>query len=137
MTRSWLAIALCAGLAAGALSLLLARPRTASAPGEGAAPAESVSIALDVRADEVHATRLAVELGNAVRVAATNHDTVPVRLTLAGYEDRLDIGVLAPGSTWRGAFLADRPGEDFAWLVDGRPAGRFAVTGSHLVEGHR
>jgi hypothetical protein len=59
------------------------------------------------------------------------------RLTLAGYEDRLDIPALAPGAGWTGQFLADRPGEDFAWLLDGQPAGRLTVTGSHLVEGHR
>ena len=44
---------------------------------------------------------------------------------------------LAPGAGWTGEFLADRPGEDFAWLLDGEPAGRLTVTGSHLVEGHR
>jgi hypothetical protein len=60
-----------------------------------------------------------------------------VGLALAGYEDRLAIPALSPGATWSGEFIADRPGEDFAWLLDGVPAGRLAVTGSHLVEGHR
>jgi hypothetical protein len=67
----------------------------------------------------------------------TNGAAVPQRLRLSGYEDRVDSGDLAPGATWRGAFLADRPGEDFAWLVGGGPSGQLAVRGSHLVEGHR
>ena len=33
--------------------------------------------------------------------------------------------------------LADRPGDDFAWIVDGAAVGRLVVQGSHLVEGHR
>jgi hypothetical protein len=61
----------------------------------------------------------------------------PVRLALAGYEDRLDIPPLDPGTVWHGEFHAERPGEDFPWLLDGRPAGRLTVAGAHLVEGHR
>ena len=33
--------------------------------------------------------------------------------------------------------IAERDWRNFAWTIDGRPAGRFAVQGSHLVEGHR
>jgi len=33
--------------------------------------------------------------------------------------------------------LVDRPGDDFPWLVDGRPSGRFVVAGSHLEDGRR
>ena len=29
------------------------------------------------------------------------------------------------------------PGEDFAWLLNGKPAAKLRVAGSHLVEGHR
>ena len=33
--------------------------------------------------------------------------------------------------------FADRPGDDFAWEVNGQVAGKLTVSGSHLVEGHR
>ena len=59
------------------------------------------------------------------------------RLALHGYQDKLMIGWIEPDSTWRGEFLADRPGEDFAWMLEGEPAGKLSVTGSHLVDGHR
>jgi hypothetical protein len=54
-----------------------------------------------------------------------------------GYQDRFGAAHVAPDSVWRCEFVADLPGEDFAWMVDGTPAGRFEVKGSHLVEGHR
>ena len=72
-----------------------------------------------------------------VRLTVTNRDARPASLTLAGYEARLGVVRVAPDSLWRGEFLADRPGQDFAWMLDGAPVGRLAVTGSHLVEGHR
>lgn len=78
----------------------------------------------------------AVPKGTRVRLVVAGLGDREVRLSLAGYEDRVSITV-APGDTARTDFAADRPGEDFAWLVDGKPAGRLAVTGSHLVEGHR
>jgi hypothetical protein len=60
-----------------------------------------------------------------------------VTLRLAGYQDRVSLDSLAAGETRVVEFLADRPGEDFTWLIDGRPSGWFLVTGSHLVGGHR
>jgi hypothetical protein len=44
---------------------------------------------------------------------------------------------IEPGAIGHGEFTADLPGEDFAWLVNGRPLGRLTVAGSHLIEGHR
>ena len=137
MSGRWLLVGTLALAGAVAVSALLRVPTAPVDIGVGIAPAETVKVALDVREDAVHATRVAVDANQAVRLEATNHGLVPVRLRLSGYEDRVDIGPLAPGATWRGAFLADRPGEDFAWLVDGRPAGRLQVRGSHLEEGHR
>jgi hypothetical protein len=135
--RRWLAIGVFALAGAGAVSVFLRLPPAPAVTGSASAPAESVRVALDVREDAVFATLAGVDAQRAVKLEATNHGLVPVRLQLSGYEDRVDSGPLAPGATWRGAFLADRPGEDFAWLVDGRPAGRFEIRGSHLVEGHR
>jgi hypothetical protein len=137
VSRRWLLVGTLALAGAVAVSALLRVPPAPGGSGVAAAPADTVRVALDVREDAVHATRVAVDANQAVRLEATNHGLAPVRLGLSGYEDRVDSGPLAPGATWRGAFLADRPGEDFAWLVDGQPAGRFQVRGSHLEEGHR
>jgi hypothetical protein len=78
-----------------------------------------------------------VPKGTRVLLSVTNRRRLPVEVALPGYEDHLPSFRLRAGETWRGAFLADRPGEDFAWMIDGSPAGRFTVAGSHLVEGHR
>lgn len=78
-----------------------------------------------------------VARGSRVRLRVDYRGERPARLALAGYQDRLAIPALAPGAVWTGEFLADRPGEDFAWLLDGEPAGRLTVIGSHLVDGHR
>lgn len=72
-----------------------------------------------------------------VRLTITNRDMRAASITLAGYEDRLGELRVAPDSLWRGEFVADRPGQDFAWMLAGAPAGRLEVAGSHLVEGHR
>jgi hypothetical protein len=72
-----------------------------------------------------------------VRLSVCNRGTTPVRFAVAGYESRVRLDAIAPGATAHAGFTADLPGGDFALLVDARPAGRFAVTGSHLVEGHR
>jgi hypothetical protein len=66
-----------------------------------------------------------------------NRDRVRIRVSLTGYEDRVSSGPIAPDSTWRVRFVADRPGDDFEWQVNGHPAGRFIVMGSHLDEGRR
>ena len=72
-----------------------------------------------------------------VRLTIVNRRRDRVGLALHGYQDKLMIGWIEPDSTWRGEFLADRPGEDFAWMLEGEPAGKLSVTGSHLVDGHR
>jgi hypothetical protein len=80
---------------------------------------------------------VSVEKGQTVAVTVTNAGHAPARLELPGYEDRVAAVTIDPGVTWRVQFVADRPGDDFAWTVNGEPAGRLLVTGSHLVEGHR
>ncbi len=107
--------------------------RGASAP----APAPVVALALEVRDGAVAPEAAQVPKDHRVQLTVANRGTTAARLTLTGYEDRLAIPPLSPGGTWSGEFLADRPGDDFAWLLQGQPAGRFTVTGSHLVEGHR
>jgi hypothetical protein len=109
-------------------------PRATAAP-VAAAPAHD--LALELRDGAIVPDPVAVPKGARVRLTVRNAGRAPVRLALAGYEDRVAVDALAADSTWSVAFTADRPGEDFPWMADGRPAGRFQVTGSHLVEGHR
>jgi hypothetical protein len=72
-----------------------------------------------------------------VRLTIVNRRRDRVGLALHGYQDKLMIGWIDPDSTWRGEFLADRPGEGFAWMLEGEPVGKLTVLGSHLVDGHR
>ncbi len=136
MSRRYLALA--AGVAVIALALaFVGRPRPASAPPH-AAPAPVVAEVTVTIADGLVTTRpAAVPVGRLVRLRVEHRGGDGTRLALAGYQDRLAIPPLSPGGDWSGEFLADRPGDDLPWLLDDRPAGRFAVTGSHLVEGHR
>ena len=129
-------------LMAGTIVLALAltvigRPRTAATPPPAAPMTPVVDLALIIAGGQVSPGISAAPKGHRMRLRVENRGEGTARLALAGYEDRLVIPPLAPGGSWTGEFLADRPGDDFAWLLDGRPAGRFAVTGSHLVEGHR
>lgn len=96
-----------------------------------------ISISLEIRDGSVAPPSIEVPKDWRVRLEVRNRGHAPARFGLAGYEDRLRPDKIAPGASWSAEFLADRPGEDFAWLIDGEPAGRLGVTGSHLVEGHR
>jgi hypothetical protein len=107
-------------------------PRIAAAP-----TPDSIVVALTLTEAGVSPELVTVRKDHRVVLTVTNHRRQATGLSLQGYQDVLAPGILAPGATWRGSFLADRPGEDFRWMVEGEPAGRFVVVGSHLVEGHR
>ena len=97
-----------------------------------------VEVALRIEPDGTMTPALVrVEKGARVRVTVTNHGESPARVELPGYGDAVPSASVDAGETWSAQFLADRPGEDFAWVVNGAPASRFVVTGSHLIEGHR
>lgn len=126
-----------AALALAGLLALLQRGARSDGPA-GAKPMNPpVTMTLGIYGDSVLAVPAAVPVGTTIELAITNVSDAPARLSLAGYEDRVDSGVLEPDGSKRITFLADRPGERFAWMVGGRPRGRLDVTGSHLVEGHR
>lgn len=137
MKRSYYRLALAVvvvGLALGILSRLPRRetPRPAAEPA-----AVRVDVALDLAPDgSVETDRAAVPKGAEVVLHVANRGSAPRTLSLSGYEDRLRVPA-PPGETAHAAFRADRPGGDLAWLVDGTPTGRFAVSGSHLDEGRR
>ena len=136
MKGRYLSLAIGVVLVAMALSML-GRPHRAEAPAATAAPAPVVVLTLAIEGGRLAPAMTSVAKGSRVRLRVGVHGTREAKLTLAGYQDRLAIPPLAPGTTWTGEFIADRPGDDFAWLIDGVPAGRLAVTGSHLIEGHR
>jgi hypothetical protein len=132
---AWLlAFALLAALLLGPLARLAGRSSATARP---APPVPEATLALAIVDDRLAPESSAVPKDHRVRLVVTNRDARARTLTLAGYRDRLAPRTLAPGEVWSATFLADRPGDDFAWLLDGRPAGRFKVLGSHLVEDHR
>ena len=137
MKRSYLLLFGAVAVLAVTLTVL-GRPRRHLAAVPAIAPASpAVDLLIGVAGGQVTPALASVPKGCRVRLRVDYRGAGPARLRLAGYEDRLRIPALEPGVVWTGEFLADRPGEDFAWLLDGQPAGRLTVTGSHLVEGHR
>lgn len=120
-----------------AVSLLARMPRGSGPDAAAVATMPSLDLALTIENGQLSPESAAVPKGHLVRLTITNRGGSPLAVRLAGYEDRVTIASLAPSATWTGEFVADRPGDDFAWLVDEHPAGRLAVTGSHLIEGHR
>lgn len=134
----WLAVAIVALTAAlttwgGRLSR---RPALTASSDSARAPAADVELMIGPDGGMTPAS-VTVEKGSRVHVSMSNTGPTPVRVELPGYEVRFPGVTIAPGGRWSGEFVADRPGDDFAWLVDGKPAGRLVVTGSHLIEGHR
>lgn len=111
-----------------------APPRDTAAAGS---KAPIVSVSIEVKDGAIDPATVSVPKGDRVRLTVVNHDVTTAHVTLSGYEDRVQIPPLRPRDHWMGTFLADRPGGDFAWVLNGVPTGRFAVTGSHLEEGHR
>jgi hypothetical protein len=124
---------------AATLVAVAARPRRAApeAAVVAAAPGADVAIALAIEGGLAAPAATSAPKGARVTLAAENRDAAPRRVALLGYEGRFAPVTIEPGRSVLVRFTADRPGGDFAWMIDGRPAGRFSVTGSHLVEGHR
>ena len=102
-----------------------------------AAQPDSVAVTLTLTDQGVEPPLVTVPKDQRVVLTIVNHRRLASGVSLQGYQDAFMAGILAPGATWHGSFVADRPGEDFAWIVEGEPTGRFIVQGSHLVEGHR
>ena len=137
MTRAYRNVLIAVMISALLVAVLARRPHRSVTPSGSAAVAPSVRLALEVHDGAMTPDPAGVPKDHEVELSITNREASVVRVTLGGYEDRVDTGAIAPGVTWSGRFLADRPGQDFAWLIGGRPVGRLAVAGSHLEEGHR
>ena len=137
MTRPYvvlLVVALGAAVALGVMGRRHPTPRPAAAP---TVALPTVALRVEVRDGAVEPANAAVPKDHRVELDVVNRGRAPVSVRLAGYEDRVAVDSLAGGASRHVAFDADRPGEDFAWLLDGRPVGRLSVTGSHLAEGRR
>lgn len=128
-----LLLVLAAALAVSALSRL---PRPATRP-EAPGEIPIVELSIEVGDSTVTPASASVPKDHRVRLLIHNAAARPRSVRLAGYDGPVSIAALAADSTWQVEFLSELPGEDFAWLVDGKPMGRLSVTGSHLVEGHR
>ena len=126
-----------AALAGAVLAGPARRLATRSSPAAAPAALPTTSLTLFLGSDGLQPEQSEVPKDHRVSITVANHTGRAVTLALAGYEGRLDIGRIEDGETWCGGFTSELPGDDFAWLVDGKPAGRLAVTGSHLTEGRR
>lgn len=127
------------GLGAASVLFAIGRRSPATAP-EDVATSDLRAVDLELVITKEHRLEpqvAAVPKDHRVRLTVWNRDTRPVSMTLMGYQDRVAVRMVPPDSAWRGEFVADRPGEDFAWMLEGTPVGRLEVRGSHLVEGHR
>lgn len=131
-----LALALTAVLLASGVTLVARRPH-AAAPAPVAAPLPDTSLTIVMGHDGLQPERASVPKDHRVSLTFSNHSGHAIVVSLSGYDPEPGIGRLEDGDTWCGTFTSDRPGDDFAWIVDGKPAGRLAVSGSHLAEGHR
>jgi len=124
-------------LAAIVLSLIPRLPHRATRPAVAPERAAPISMTVDVYPDRVTTMPSTIPVGRKVALTVVNHTPKAVHLKLAGYEDVVDSNEIDPDSNWTLTFDADRPGEQFAWIVDGEPRGRLDILGSHLIEGHR
>jgi hypothetical protein len=137
MTRAYAALFAVTLVAALALSAFGRRPHHEVVRTAESTPVPEVAVAIEIGANGVAPERVSVPKDHRVRLTVARRAGPPVTLQLAGYQDRVSLDSLAAGETRVVEFVADRPGEDFTWLIDGRPSGWFLVTGSHLVGGHR
>lgn len=137
MKRAWGILG--AIVVAGALALAVAArlPQPAADP-VAAKPVPPLDLAtLELSGGQVIPARTAGVLGHRLAITVRNGGHSPARLALSGYEHAFAPRVLAPGESRTDTLLLDLPGEDFAWMIDGLPAGQLLVAGSHLAEGHR
>ena len=134
MKRPYLRLAVTVAVVGLALGLLSRLPRRDSARLRPTPAAERFEVSVEIGADgSVTADPTSVPKGAFLVFRVVNLGTLPRTLSLSGYEERLRLRV-TPGEFAHAILRADRPGSDLAWLVDGTPTGRFAVTGSHLEE---
>src|SRR5262249_11369449 len=116
-----------AALALAAVLAGVARaPRApVAAPAPRAIP--EVTLRLTIERGVLTPERSAVPKDHRVRLEVTNRDPRTATLALAGYQDVLAPRAIEPGGVWSDSFVASRPGDDFAWMLDGSPAGQLQI----------
>ena len=123
---------------AGTILIGISRQVRLGSPRTEAAPSTVVDVGITITSGHrIEPEMISVPKDARVRLTVVNRDRLAASLTLMGYQDRFAAAYVKPDSSWQGEFVADRPGDDFAWMLEGAPVGRLRVTGSHLVEGHR
>lgn len=137
MNRSWMILGLLVLAGVLALTVLSHRPRRAPEPAQAPPPAPIDFASLEVAGDTLGPSHVDGVLHHRLAVTIVNRGSRSATLALSGYEHAFAPRTLAPGGSRTDTLLLDLPGEDFAWMLDGRPAGQLRVAGSHLAEGHR
>ena len=135
MTRPWVLLAALVLAGAIALTVVGRLPRRAAAPAPPPPPPPLDVATIEVEGGEARPARTAGVLGHRLAITIVNRGGAAARLSLSGYEHAFAPRVLALGESRTDTLLLDLPGEDFAWMLDGRPAAQLLVAGSHLGEG--
>ena len=123
--------------AAIALTVIARLPHREKSSTPQTAVVPVADLVIEVKDGVVLPAAASVPKDHLVRLVVRNTGTRRTDLKLAGYESHVSLDSLAPGERWTTEFIADLPGDDFAWMVGGQPVGRLGVTGPHLIEGHR
>ena len=129
-----LALALACALA---LSVLGPRSRPSGRPAPPLRETATILLRIVLGDGVVTPATATVPKDHRVHLEVTNRGRTTTSLRLSGYEDRVAFDALRPGEVRSLEFLADRPGDDLAWIVDGNPSGRLVVSGSHLAGDRR
>lgn len=126
-----------AAVGAAVIAGMAVRGPRAIAPAVPHEDAVTQAVTVEILQREVVLSTTSIPAGMTVALRVVNSSKATARVSLAGYQDRVDSGPIVPGGVFRVEFLADRPGERFAWLVDDEPRGRLDITGPHLTGDHR
>ena len=110
MKRRYALLIAAVALAAVTVSVLARLPRAVAPRAHEQAAVLRADLALTLDDGRIAPESSAVPKGHLVRLRLTNHGAAAASVRLAGYEDRVTITGLAPGATWTGEFIADRPG---------------------------
>jgi len=127
-----------ATMAAAVLVVGLLRTRDAPPEGTETAPPPVFRAEVELTGEGMDPYRLQVPKDHEVHLLVHAAPDAPEgMLLILGYEGRVEPVGIGPGQGREIVFMADRPGDDFAFSLGGRVLGRLQVTGEHLPEGHR
>lgn len=133
----WLALAVMVAATVVGISLRQQQPAVPAAPANAPVPVVHRA-ALELTAEGMTPYRIKApkdsEVHLLIRCAPGAAEGL---LALTGYQDRVGPVEVGPGLSREVVFVADRPGDDFAFVLGERVLGRLHVTGSHLEPGHQ